>query len=274
MKTGVIGTGNMGEILIHALIDSNAIAATDLFIINRTVEKTKRIQIKHPQVTICDSIADLVQICDRVFICVKPHDIFPMLNEVKHLFRPSQCAISITSPVSTAQLESILPCSCIRMIPSITNKVLSGAVLYTFGEKCQTNWKVKMKETMRCISSDAVEIEESITRAASDLVSCGPAFLSFLTRKFIEGAETTGMNAKTAETLAECMLIGLGELFKQKEYTLAELEEKVCVKGGVTGKGIEVLEAEVGEMFTKLFQATHKKFADDKQETTAQFGIT
>ncbi|WP_100331638.1 late competence protein ComER [Bacillus xiapuensis] len=273
MRTGVIGTGNMGEILIHALIDSKAVMPSELSIINRTEVKAKRLAEKLPGVTLAESIPKLVQTCDLVFICVKPHDIYPILAEVKDLFRPEQCVVSITSPVSTAQLESVLSCSCMRMIPSITNKVLSGAVLYTFGERCQDGWKMEMKEKMELLSREAIEIDESVTRAASDLVSCGPAFISYLTRRLIEGAETTGMDAETAEKLAECMLTGLGELFKQKEYTLAQLEEKVCVKGGVTGKGIAVLEEETGDMFSKLFKATHQKFAEDKQETAAQFGI-
>ncbi|KIL75382.1 late competence protein ComER [Bacillus badius] len=273
MKIGVAGTGNMGSILIDALVASKAVSASDLVITNRTPEKAQQIQKKHPDITVSKEFAGLVQACELLFICVKPHDIHPLLQGARSLFRPEQCVVSITSPVSTAQLESVLPCSCMRMIPSITNKVLSGTVLYTFGEKCEEKWKVEMKKRMDKLCKEAVEIDEAVTRAASDLVSCGPAFISFLTRKFIEGAETTGMEAETAEKLAESMLAGLGELFKQKEYTLAELEEKVCVKGGVTGKGIAVLEAETGDMFTKLFQATHKKFAEDKQETAAQFGI-
>ncbi|KAB7708709.1 late competence protein ComER [Bacillus aerolatus] len=273
MKTGVIGTGNMGEILIDALVASKAASASDVLITNRTIEKARRIQERHPGMTVCREVTELVKTADIVFICVKPHDIYPLLEKVRPLFRSEQCAVSITSPVSTAQLESILPCSCMRMIPSITNKVLSGTVLYTYGEKCEKSWKAEMKKRMDQLCGEAVEINEAVTRAASDLVSCGPAFISFLTRKFIEGAETTGMDAQTAEKLAESMLAGLGELFKQREYTLAQLEEKVCVKGGVTGKGIAVLEAETGDMFTKLFQATHEKFAEDKQETMAQFGI-
>ncbi|MEK4028742.1 late competence protein ComER [Pseudobacillus sp. FSL P4-0506] len=273
MKIGVAGTGNMGEILIDALIASRAASASDLLIMNRTREKAERIQKRHPDIHVCGNVSELVDLCDLLFICVKPHDIHPLLQEVRHLFRSEQCVVSITSPVSTAQLESVLPCSCMRMIPSITNKVLSGTVLYTYGEKCEEDWKKEMEQRMNKLCKEAVEIDESVTRAASDLVSCGPAFISFLTRKFIEGAETTGMDPQTAEKLAESMLAGLGELFKQKEYTLAQLEEKVCVKGGVTGKGIAVLEAETGDMFTKLFQATHEKFAEDKQETAAQFGI-
>jgi competence protein ComER len=52
---------------------------------------------------------------------------------------------------------------------------------------------------------------------------------------------------------------------------LPTLQEKVCVKGGITGEGIKVLEAEIGNVFEHLFQATHKKFDEDLAHIEQQF---
>ena len=68
---------------------------------------------------------------------------------------------------------------------------------------------------------------------------------------------------KQPRSLASEMLIGLGELLRKGYYTLPTLQEKVCVKGGITGEGIKVLENEIGDMFEQVFQATHLKFEDD-----------
>lgn len=114
--------------------------------------------------------------------------------------------------------------------------------------------------------STPLEIEDDITRAASDIVSCGPAFFSYLTQRFIEGAvDETEIDTETATKLASEMLIGLGELLKKGYYTLPTLQEKVCVKGGITGEGINVLERQLGDTFNQLFQATQAKYEDDKQ---------
>ena len=67
------------------------------------------------------------------------------------------------------------------------------------------------------------------------------------------------------------MLIGLGELLKKGYYTLPTLQEKVCVKGGITGEGIGVLEDGIGDIFEKLFQATHSKFNEDLEIVAKQF---
>ena len=66
--------------------------------------------------------------------------------------------------------------------------------------------------------------------------------------------------------------MGWVSLLETGLYTLPTLQEKVCVKGGVTGEGIKVLEAEIGEMFEKLFKSTHDKYYEDIEHITQQFG--
>ncbi|MEI5905770.1 late competence protein ComER [Bacillus spongiae] len=271
MKIGIIGTGNMGKIMIEALVESEAISPSQLYITNRSIHKAKNIQKDIPLITVCKSISDTIQMADLLFLCVKPVDMFPILFKHRHLFSNNKCLVSITSPVSVKQLESIVDCSCARMIPSITNRVLAGVSLLSFGENCSTNWKLTLTSLADNISIP-VEIEEEITRVASDIVSCGPAFFSYITQRFIDGAvEETKISQQQATLLASQMLVGLGDLLKKNVYTLPSLQEKVCVKGGVTGEGITVLEREIGDMFNQLFQATHKKFKEDVQETNKQF---
>ncbi len=48
-------------------------------------------------------------------------------------------------------------------------------------------------------------------------------------------------------------------------------KKKVCVKGGVTGEGIRVLEEHVGDMFHKLIERTHEKFDEDLKCVDQQF---
>lgn len=272
MKVGMIGTGNMGTILIESFIESKALVPSDLYIYNRTPEKAQKLQSQYPDVNVPNNNQELIQKSDIVFLCVKPKEIYSLIAEHQPVFSKEKCVVSITSPITTAQLESLLPCSCIRAIPSITNRALAGAVLITYGEHCEAEWKRKFLHFIENISHP-IEIDDDWTRAASDIVSCGPAFFSYIARRFIQAAANkTGINEETATTLASEMLIGMGELLKKKIYTLKSLEEKVCVKGGITGEGIAILEQEIGDMFEKLFAKTHEKFAKEVAEIKKQFG--
>lgn len=273
MDVGIIGTGNMGRILTEALVDGKAVSPSSIMITNRTISKAFSIKQQYPEIRITKDIEKIGKVCNLIFICVKPHDVYPVTKRLQPYLTKEKCVISITSPINVEQLESVLPCSVARVIPSITNRALAGVTLVSFGQKCTHVWKESIIELFNHISTP-VEISEDITRVASDIVSCGPAFFSYLTQRFIQAAvHETKIDQDKATILASEMLIGLGELLRQGHYTLPTLQKKVCVKGGITGEGIKVLENELGDVFEHVFQATHLKFEDDIAELRNQYTI-
>lgn len=271
MKIGIIGTGNMGRILVEALIDGNAILPSSMVITNRTKQKAIVLKDKYNLLRVGENAAEVASQSDLVFICVKPHDVYKILDEINPQLNPKKCIISITSPINTSQIETKVACSVVRVIPSITNRALAGVSLLTYGENCSEDWKTLVANLFTKISIP-VTIDENITRVASDIVSCGPAFFSYLLQRFILAAvNETEIDVDTATVMASEMIVGLGELLRQGHYTLPSLQEKVCVKGGITGEGIKILESELGDVFEHLFQATHQKFHDDLQMVGLQF---
>jgi competence protein ComER len=271
MKIGIIGTGNMGRILAEALIDGNAVSPSSMMITNRTLSKAMEIQKIYPGLTVARNALEVAKNSDAIFICVKPHNVWDVLDDIIPVVEKDKCIISITSPITVEQIESKVDCSVIRIIPSITNRALAGVSLFTYGNHCSSEWKTSLCTLFQNVSVP-LEIDEDITRVASDIVSCGPAFFSHLVQSFIAAAvKETEIDKGTATNLASEMLIGLGELLRKKHYTLPTLQEKVCVKGGITGEGIKVLESETGDMFEKLFQATHKKFEEELEKVREIF---
>jgi competence protein ComER len=273
VNIGVIGTGNMGKILIEAFLKSSAVNEENLFIMNRTKSKAEQLKSEFPNIHVVDSPGDIVKSAEYIFLCIKPLDIYPLLKGLAPFLKKEQCIVSITSPISVEQLESIVPCAAVRVIPSINNRVLCGTSLLSFGEYCPEHHQAFIEELMTKISTP-VTIEENITRVASDITSCGPAFFTFLLRKFIDAAVVeTEITREQATLLASKMVIGLGQLIEQEVYTLETLQEKVVVKGGITGEGIKVLDDEIGAMFNHLFQQTHAKFNHEKEKVNEQFCI-
>jgi competence protein ComER len=266
MKLGMIGTGNMGRILAEALIDGNAVSPSSMMITNRTLAKAFEIQKIYPDLTVGQSALEVAENCDAILVCVKPLQVWDVLEQIQPALTKQKCIISITSPISVEQLERKVNCSVMRIIPSITNRALAGVALFSYGENCTPEWRSFFQTIFQKISVP-VEINEEVTRVASDIVSCGPAFFSHLVQSFITAAvKETEIDENTATQLASEMLIGLGELLRKKHYSLPTLQEKVNVKGGITGEGIKVLDSETGDMFEKLFQATHRKFADELEK--------
>ncbi len=271
LNAGFIGTGNMGKILIEAFIESHALKPSDIHITNRTFEKAANLRKEHPKLNLYLTPEEIARQAELIFICVKPLDIHPLLLKLSPYLRHDQCIISITSPISVEQLQSVVSCQVARVIPSITNRALSGVSLLTFG-RCSGDMRKKIEELFQTISHPFT-IEDQITRVSSDIVSCGPAFFSYLLQRFIDAAvRETDITKNQAVQLTSEMVVGLGKLLESERYTLPTLQEKVCVKGGVTGEGISVMESELGDVFEHLFQRTHKKFDQDLREVGEQFG--
>ncbi|WP_059171206.1 late competence protein ComER [Bacillus sp. FJAT-27445] len=274
MNIGIIGTGNMGRILAEAFLDSAAIKEESLMVTNRTIAKALELQKVYPSIKVAGNSGEVARHSDIVFICVKPLEIFSLLSELTSFLTSEKCLISITSPISTAQLESKVNCSVIRAIPSITNRALAGACLLTYGEKCEPEWKKRAIDFLSKISTP-IEIEQDFVRVASDIVSCGPAFFSFLLQAFIGAAvQKTNIDVERATDMASAMIIGMGELLSKGHYTLPALQEKVCVKGGITGEGIKILENGIGDLFNDLLEATHAKFEEDLIKVREQYSLT
>ena len=272
MRVGVIGTGNMGTMIIQSLIDSKAIPPENLYITNRTLNKAIALKSQYPTLHVVTSELDCIEQADLIFICIKPLDFPPLIKRMKEVVNKDQCIISITSPIRVDDLEKTLNCSCARAIPSITNRAQAGVCLMTFGEKCTDEWKKKIMQLISKIGKP-IEIEENIVRVASDIVSCGPAFLSYLIQQFIKSAvRKTEIDESLATTLASEMLIGMGALIKENYYSFQSLQEKVTVRGGITGEGLKVLEQSHFEnSFDDLFEATYKKFQNEQILLKKQF---
>ncbi|WP_096153321.1 MULTISPECIES: late competence protein ComER [Bacillus] len=271
MKIGIIGTGNMGNVLIDAFIESKAVPPENITITNRNLNKAILLKNKYNEISVKLSAKEVINESDLIFLCVKPLDIHPLLRQVSSELSSSKCLISITSPVSVERLSSIVNCQVARIIPSITNRALSGVTLITFGESLSAHYREYLWSLCSKISTP-VEIEDNVTRVASDIVSCGPAFFSYLLQRFIDAAVAeTEITKEQATVLASQMMIGMGELLEKNIFTLPTLQEKVCVKGGVTGEGIKVLESELGSMFHYLFKKTHDKYNEDIREVSEQF---
>lgn len=271
MKIGIIGTGSMGSILIEAFLKASIITPSQLTITNRTPSKATALKEVYPGIEVVYDAKDVATSADIIFICVKPLQFKPLLKEISPYLDTNKIAISITSPISVEQLQSIVPCKVARIIPSISNSALAGSSLVTFGDSLTKEDQQQLLALLSSISSPIV-IRQEITRVASDIASCGPAFFSFLVQAFIDGAvRETEITKEEATLLASEMMVGFGKLLEKEIFTLPTLQQRVCVPGGVTGEGIRVLEEEIGTMFERLFQSTHAKYYEDIEKIKEQF---
>jgi competence protein ComER len=263
MKAGFIGTGSMGSILIEAFIHSGAFSPEQIIAGNRTLNKVERLAESYPGLRVARSNIEVTLECDILFLCVKPNEYKKVVDEIKQVLLPSQILVSITSPVLIKHLENLVPAKIVKMIPSITNYVLSGATLCIYGDRILPEDKELLENLLAHISTP-IRVLEKYTRISSDLSSCGPAFLAYFIQKFIDAAvQETGISEEEATLLASEMLLGTGKLLTTGGFSPTSLQKRVSVPGGITAEGLRLMEAELGEMFNQLVRTTHAKYEED-----------
>jgi competence protein ComER len=263
MKIGFIGAGSMGSMLIGAFIRAGAMQPCNIVVSSRTPSKLTAMAEQYPGLQIAASNKQTAVDADYLFLCIKPLDFRRVLDEISHLLSPNQIVISITSPVKLSSMEELLPCKVAKIIPSVVNAVGSGASLFMWGTRLTTDEKAALLELFSCISKP-IEILEEEVRVASDISSCGPAFLAYILEQFIDASVlSTGMERETATSLACEMMLGTARLLIEQSCSPSELQAKVSVPGGITAAALEVLRKTTRGAFLQVLYTTHEKFAED-----------
>lgn len=263
MKVAFIGTGSMGSLLIDAFLRSGALHQSFICISNRSPHKAERIAGRHPGIRIVDSNVEAARESQIIFLCVKPLDFPGVLSEIRDVLTDRQIIVSITSPVQIEMLEQAVPSRIAKIIPSITHSVQSGASLCIYGSRIQPEDRLLLEQLMSSISTPLI-IKEKQTRIASDISSCGPAFIAFILQRWAETAtEMTGIDRADALYLGSQMLLGTGKLLTEGGLSPEELQRRVSVPGGITAKGIEILDSGLQDVFSRLIDATHQKYNED-----------
>ena len=68
MNWGVIGTGNMGSVLIDAWLTSGVVSQDNLWIHNRTLAKAFDIKDQYPSINVCTTPERVIKNADIIFI--------------------------------------------------------------------------------------------------------------------------------------------------------------------------------------------------------------
>lgn len=271
MKIGFIGAGSMGSLLIEAFIVAEATEPNQIYVSNRTFAKVEKLALKFPGLQAEATNVAVAQRSDIIFLCIKPHEFAQVVAEIKSYLTKDKLVVSITSPVLLRQLEQELDCQIAKVIPSITNKMWSGATLCIYGKQITKAHQTELEKLLAYIS-EPIRIEESFTRIVSDISSCGPAFFAFLLQQFIEAAvEETGIARDEAMMIAGNMLLGTGLLLTEGGMTTEDVQQRVAVPGGITAQALAMLQRDTVGIFNNLIRTTHNKYYEDLEKVQATF---
>ncbi len=185
------------------------------------------------------SNAELAEAADIVILAHKPAQLEDVAREVGGR---AKAVASIVAATRVAQLEAAYPGVPIyRFIPNIPVEVGRGVFCYAPGALAA---KGPQEELLRLFSRCGVivPLDEPLIEPAMALMSCGPAFLALVVEALADAGARHGLERREAARLVVETMAGTAAYLDANDLDAAELRRRVATPGGLTEKGLDVLE--------------------------------
>ncbi len=272
-KIGFIGFGNMGSIMLQALLDARAIPENRVILTTRTLEKLKDFAIKYSKVEIAKSLPELAVKCERVFICTGTMEVKPVLGELVGYLPENTHVITITAMIEIKCIESIFPGRISKVMPTQISEVGEGVTLVCHNKRALPEDREFIRSAFGSIGR-VKEIKENQFDLGSDLTSCAPAFYAAILSNLVKVAAHHG--DFTPDELKELIIPtfhGTAKLLIENRIDFNDLILRVATKGGITEEGLKVLDREIPGIFDELLKVTLNKRDRTKKIIREQYGL-
>lgn len=247
MKIGIWGFGNIAKAYLKGSLKEQCVSNNAVFIYTKT-QTTKLEAQNYYNVNVCSTVIELINKCDVLIIAIKPsvfHEIAPLIDS--RLFQ-NKIIVSFMAGVSINTVQNTLHISnsIIRVLPNIAMENGTGVMAIA----CD-NFHSDDYQTVKPLFEKLGYVLEGDEKNLDNVMAasgCGLAFASFILENYIKSTMELGFDYATsqdivAKTFSSAILLG--------EYNKTIL--RVATKGGVTEKGMHILE---NNNLKSIFDAT------------------
>jgi pyrroline-5-carboxylate reductase len=271
-KTGFIGYGHMGSVLLNALLDTGAIAASDLLVATRTANKLAGLKTKYTAVGIAEDNRLVADLCDPVFLCVGTYQVQPVLMDIRDRMHADSHLVLISGGVEITAVERVYSGPLTRIMPTLLAEVRAGVTLVCHNSREPAGTRNRLREMLSRIGA-VKEIPESSFDLFAVFTSCAPGLLAAICEQFVQARiHSGGISANDARAMLVESLYGTAKLLREKQEGFRELTARVATPGGATEGGADVLNTGLPEVFRQMFAAIGERHDARKQVTRRQFG--
>lgn len=231
MRIGFIGAGSMGSALARGLGEPAVVSDAD----------RQRAEALAGEIggSVAASNAELAEQVDLVVLCHKP----AQLDDVAGQAAPAAKAVaSIVAATPTAELEAAYPDRPVyRFMPNMAVEVGRGVLCYAAGSVAGEGPENEVLELFGRAGT-VIALEEPLLEPAMALMSCGPAFLALVVEALAGAGARHGLDPAQATRLVVETMAGSAAYLDANGLDASELRRRVATPGGLTEKGLGVLE--------------------------------
>jgi pyrroline-5-carboxylate reductase len=238
-KIGFIGTGNMGQAIIKALLDSKTVHADHIYVTNRSAGKLKKVEELYG-VRPLNTNEELVDKCDIIVLAVKPQDLTQVLEPIASTFHNGHLVISLAAGFSLDSLAKLIPNvgGIARAMPNTAATIQKAVVGFCLG-KGEEIFAGTVEDLLAPLGLVVAAEEGGCFEALTVSCGSGTGFVFELMQYWQEWIEEHGFDTEIARQMVVQTFLGAAELAQNSSATsLSDLQDRVVSKKGVTAAGL------------------------------------
>jgi pyrroline-5-carboxylate reductase len=231
MRLGLIGAGNMATALARGLREPVLVSDLD-------PERARRLAGEMGGEALATN-AEVADRADAVVLCHKPQQLEEVAAEVAGRARS---VVSILAATRTDQVEVAYPgVPVYRFIPNLPVEVRRGVLCYAPGSRASEGPEREVLELFGRLGA-VIPLDEELIEPAMALMSCGPAFLAAVVEALAGAGGRHGLPPEEAVRMTVETMAGTAAYLSAHELDAEALRKRVATPGGVTERGLEVLD--------------------------------
>ena len=231
MRIGFIGAGSMASALARGL-------GEPALVFDPQAERAEALAAELNG-RVAASNAELAEGCDLVILCHKPTNLEEVAEQVGGKAR---AVASIVAATPVSRLEAAYPDTPVyRFIPNIPVEVGRGVLCYTPGTLAAQGPEEDLLNLFGR-TGVVIPLEEPLIDPAMAVMSCGPAFLALVVEAMADAGSRHGLEPRQARRLVTETMAGTAAYLDANDLDAASLRRRVATPGGLTEKGLQVLE--------------------------------
>jgi pyrroline-5-carboxylate reductase len=240
---GIIGAGNMGEVLIRGLIQSGKMKKTDIIASDTNQDRLTHIAKTYGARTTPSNV-EVVENASIIIIAVKPQNIDDLLEELSTSSHEEHLFISIAAGVTTEKLAGKMhhKSGIIRVMPNAPSSVLAGIAALCPGRNVSQDDLQRAVSIFECVGKTVIIKNESLMDVVTGLSGSGPAFVFLVIESLSDAGVQLGISRKEASLLATQTAYGAAKMLLETGRHPSELKDIVATPGGTTFAGLKMLE--------------------------------
>jgi len=230
MKFSIIGFGNLGQALVHALINSGSAKPTDINIFDKSSEALELAKSDAFNVSALTDINSAIDSADVVFLTLKGYVFEQLSAEIDRELLSGKTVVSCMAGETFDDIYAhIGKVELVRAMPSLAIAFLEGVIGYTKSPQFLSNIFNKFGYALE---TSPENIEKFMAFSA-----CGLGYAAYLIDAFAVAGEEMGFSVETAAEIA-------GLTFKNAvdRGGFKNTVKAVATPGGATEQGVSYMD--------------------------------